>query len=116
MVTWNVMLTHSVGLEMYDTGSESTAAGACAAAIAAVQECHERLPGIEGCRYTIEVDGALVAIIATGVEESGAPAHHEVAELLSSLGAAPTPPALNIPTPCPYGRPSPTGAALRRIR
>lgn len=42
-------------------------------------------------RYTIDVDGQPTAIIATGTETGGGPAHDEVERLLTDLYGTPTP-------------------------
>ncbi|MDP7707453.1 hypothetical protein [Mycobacterium sp. TY815] len=84
-----------MGIESSYTGTQLTPADALGAAIAATRKHQNRLPESQRCRYTIHVDGALVALISAGVEKSGEPGNHEIANLLAALGTPPIPQAMD---------------------
>lgn len=88
MSTWTVLIGHSAGLCVY-TGEQPTASAALTAAAAAA-EAWARQAGndISRARYSLAVDGRTIAIVGTGVDDTGHPAHDEAAALLQSLHTA----------------------------
>jgi hypothetical protein len=92
MATWTVTITDPTrskitsGIAPDEPSARS--AGAAAARAHARRTARDRLPL---CRYTIVVNGEIAAIVATGVDESGQPAHAEAADLVADLYWAPVP-------------------------
>lgn len=94
MTTWSVTITHCGGVEIF-SGSAPTWGAARTAALAAARECHRHGAVTPGRCYTLHIEGQALAIIAAGVDESGEPAHADVAQLLDSLDTPPVPPSLD---------------------
>lgn len=70
-----------------EASDPATGRGAALRAIGA----HVAAAGFIHPTYTAAVDGELIAIIGTGIDDAGLPDHHGLLELLDSLTHAPNP-------------------------
>jgi hypothetical protein len=86
MATWTVTITDPTGSKitsgMAADEPAARSAGGDAARAHARRAARDRRPL---CRYTIVVNGEIAAIVATGVDEGGQPAHAEAAALVADL-------------------------------
>lgn len=87
---WSTTVTHPGGIAMYAGIAQSPQAARAAAADAGAAHAR-RTTTTQQCRYTLRVQDAITAIVATGAGEDALPEHDHAAALLSDLYSAPTP-------------------------
>lgn len=87
---WSTIVTHRGGIAMYAGVAETPQAASAAAADAGASHAQNTVLS-EPCRYTLRVQDAITAIIATGAGESQDPEHRYAAALMADLYRAPTP-------------------------
>lgn len=83
MNIWTVDITDSTGTRSI-IGTAPDLAAARAAALDTVAAANART-GLQCPRYRVSVDGALAAILATGLDDNGLPDHRGIVELLDRI-------------------------------
>lgn len=89
MSIWTLDIAAETGARSI-IGTAPDAATGRAAALRAIR-AHAAAAGFIHPTYTAAVDGELIAIIGTGVDDAGLPDHRGLVELLGGLTDAPNP-------------------------